>query len=62
MPRKMKKLAITALLALSVSAVTGEAECFACKRVECSWDIECGARCKCVKLNDRIKGSCVQAW
>jgi hypothetical protein len=57
-----KKLILAAIAALCVSSAAREAECFACKRVECTQDIQCGARCSCVKLNDRIKGSCVQAW
>jgi hypothetical protein len=58
----MKKLALAALVVLSVSSAASEGECFACKRVECSYDVQCGARCVCVKLNDRLKGSCVQSW
>jgi hypothetical protein len=58
----MKKLIIAAIAAISITSVAREAECFACNQVECSWDVQCGARCQCVKLNDRIKGSCVQKW
>lgn len=58
----MKKLVLAALAALCVSSVATEAECFNCRTVECSYDTQCGARCECVKLNGRLKGSCVQKW
>lgn len=60
--KNLKPLLVAALAALSIGSVTTEAECFACKRVECSYDVQCAPRCSCVKLNGRIKGSCVQAW